>query len=255
MSETRTGENSTDARKAGSAMSSAISSSQQSASNIPAVEVVNLKVKYQLGDEEVHALRGVSFQIHSGEFVAITGPSGCGKTTLLQQIAGLSHPTSGDVTVLGQPISAWNPSKRAEFRRSNVGVVFQRFNLLPTLSAYDNIALSWIIANQRPPRDEVLRWLKEVGLDGRANHRPAQLSFGQQQRVAIARALASRPGILLLDEPTGSLDQENGRVVMEMFKRFNEELKVTTLLVTHSPEAAEYCRRSIRMVDGRTEAQ
>lgn len=231
------------------------SSNSTSGSNNPAVEVVNLKVRYQLGDEEVMALRGVSFAIQSGEFVAITGPSGSGKTTLLQQIAGLSHPTSGEVRVLGKPISGWSPSQRAEFRRSNVGVVFQRFNLLPTLSAYDNIALSWIIANQRPPRDEVLRWLKEVGLDGRANHRPAQLSFGQQQRVAIARALAPRPGILLLDEPTGSLDQENGRLVMEMFKRFNEELKVTTLLVTHSPEAAEYCKRSIRMVDGQMEAE
>lgn len=222
--------------------------------NKPAVEVVNLKVTYTLGEEMVHALRGVTFQVQSGEFVAVTGPSGCGKTTLLQQIAGLASPTSGDVHVQGHAISGRSPSERAEFRRTHIGFVFQRFNLLPTLSAYDNIALSWIIASQKPPRDEVMRWLKEVGLEGRANHRPAQLSFGQQQRIAIARALAPRPNLLLLDEPTGSLDSENGHLVMEMFKRFNEDLKVTTILVTHSPEAADYCKRSIRMVDGRVEA-
>lgn len=218
-----------------------------------AVEVKNLKVQYSLGEETVHALRGVSFQIQSGEMVAIMGPSGSGKTTLLQQIAGLSHPTSGDVMVLGKNIAQWTPSQKAEFRRENIGVVFQRFNLLPTLSAYDNIALSWIIGNKRAPKEEVLKWLKEVGLDGRANHRPAQLSFGQQQRVAIARALAPNPKLLLLDEPTGSLDQENGHLVMEMFKKFNRELKVTTLLVTHSPEAADYCQRAIRMVDGQVQ--
>lgn len=218
-----------------------------------AVEVKELKVQYALGEETVHALRGVSFKIQPGEMVAIMGPSGSGKTTLLQQVAGLSHPTSGDVMVLGKNIARWTPSQKAEFRRENIGVVFQRFNLLPTLTAYDNIALSWIIGNKRAPKDEVLKWLKEVGLDGRANHRPAQLSFGQQQRVAIARALAPRPQLLLLDEPTGSLDQENGHLVMEMFKRFNRELKVTTLLVTHSPEAAEYCQRAIRMVDGQVQ--
>lgn len=218
-----------------------------------AVEVKDLKVQYSLGEETVHALRGVSFKIQPGEMVAIMGPSGSGKTTLLQQVAGLSHPTSGDVMVLGKNIARWSPSQKAEFRREHIGVVFQRFNLLPTLTAYDNIALSWIIGNKRAPKDDVLKWLKEVGLEGRANHRPAQLSFGQQQRVAIARALAPRPQLLLLDEPTGSLDQENGHLVMEMFKRFNHELKVTTLLVTHSPEAAEYCQRAIRMVDGQVQ--
>lgn len=221
--------------------------------NNPAVEVVDLKVQYVMGDEVIHALRGVNFKVEKGEMVAIMGPSGSGKTTLLQQIAGLSRPTSGQVKVLGQDIANWTPSQKAEFRRVNVGVVFQRFNLLATLTAFDNIALSWIIGNNKPPQDEVLYWLKRVGLEGRAKHRPAQLSFGQQQRVAIARALAPRPGLLLLDEPTGSLDQENGKIVMEMFKTFNQELGITTILVTHSSEAAEYCQRSIRMVDGRVE--
>lgn len=219
--------------------------------NNVAVETVDLKVQYTLETEVVHALRGVNLQIKTGEMVAITGPSGSGKTTLLQQVAGLSHPTSGVVKIIGEPISEWTPSRRAEFRRQHIGVVFQRFNLLPTLTAYENIALAWKVQGKRPPKEEVMHWLGEVGLADRRNHRPAQLSFGQQQRVAIARALATRPVILLLDEPTGSLDQENGNAVMALFQRFNRDMKVTTLLVTHSPEAAAYCPRAIRMVDGR----
>jgi putative ABC transport system ATP-binding protein len=218
-----------------------------------AVEVVDLKVRYVLGQEIVHALRGVSFGITPGEMVAITGPSGSGKTTLLQQIAGLAHPDSGEVRVVGEPLSRWSPSQRAAFRRNHIGVVFQRFNLLPTLTAFENIALAWKVAGKRPPGDEVIHWLEQVGLGERRDHRPSQLSFGQQQRVAIARALATRPEILLLDEPTGSLDQETGKSVMDLFQRFNQDLKVTTLLVTHSLEAAAYCPRTIRMVDGRVE--
>lgn len=218
-----------------------------------AVEVRNLRVAYRLGDETVEALRGVSFTIAHGELVAITGPSGSGKTTLLQQIAGLSHPDAGEVIIAGHTISSWTPSARAAFRRHHVGVVFQRFNLLPTLSAYNNIALAWKIDNRRAPRDEVMHWLDQVGLADRARHRPSQLSFGQQQRVAIARALATRPSLLLLDEPTGSLDGENSRSVMDLFLRFNRDMHVTMLLVTHSREAAAECPRIIRMVDGRLE--
>lgn len=219
-----------------------------------AIEVTDLKVHYNLGDEVVHALRGVSFTIQPGEMVAVMGPSGCGKTTLLQQISGLSHPDSGLVRVAGQPISEWSPSKRAAFRRDHIGIVFQRFNLLPTLSAWENVAMAWKVAGKRPPKDQLEHWLREVGLVDRAKHRPAQLSFGQQQRVAIARALAPHPELLLLDEPTGSLDQENSDSVMEMFRRFNMDLKVTMLLVTHSPDASRYCGRTIKMFDGRLEA-
>jgi putative ABC transport system ATP-binding protein len=216
------------------------------------IQVENLRKVYRLGKVEVAALRGVTLHVEDGEFVSLVGPSGCGKSTLLHVIGGLTPPTSGRVALDGTDLSGLNDAQRTELRKQKIGFVFQRFNLLPTLSAYGNIALACHIAgNQngasRPAMDRIVKML---GLDARLNHRPSELSGGEQQRVAIARAVVNHPKILLADEPTGSLDTENSELVLNMLQTLNKDAGQTILLITHNPEVAAFSDRIVAMRDG-----
>jgi putative ABC transport system ATP-binding protein len=218
----------------------------------PILETVDLKKSYKVGKQEVPVLRGVSMSIAEGEFVAIMGPSGCGKSTLLHLLGGLLSPTSGDIIIDGENLSKVSDAKRTDIRRRKIGFVFQRFNLFPTLSAEGNLKLAERIhtgggAANSERRREVLRLLK---LDGKMHHKPLELSGGEQQRVALARAIVNSPAIILADEPTGNLDTENSKVVLDMFRELNEKFNQTIIMITHNPEAAEGCSRVIRMLDG-----
>jgi putative ABC transport system ATP-binding protein len=201
---------------------------------------------------EVPALRGVNLQVQEGEFVSIVGPSGCGKSTLLTVIGGLAAPTSGTVLLDGADLGQMNESQRTELRKGKIGFVFQRFNLLPTLTAYGNIALACHIAGNRngASRKEMDSVVRLLGLEARLNHRPVELSGGEQQRVAIARAVVNRPKILLADEPTGSLDTENSQQVLTMLQNLNHQFGQTVLVITHNPEVSTYSDRIITMRDG-----
>jgi putative ABC transport system ATP-binding protein len=211
---------------------------------------------YQVGKVAVNALRGVNLEIGEGEFVAIMGPSGCGKSTMLHILGGMLKPTAGRVIIDDEDITNMNDAARTEVRRRKIGFVFQRFNLFPTLSAEGNIRLAEKIRSIRSNghrvdessrRSEILRLLK---LDGRLNHKPLELSGGEQQRVAIARALISHPAIVLADEPTGNLDSENSQVVLNMLQQLNEKFGQTIAMITHSPEAAGIAQRTVYMKDG-----
>lgn len=215
----------------------------------------DLVKSYKVGKIEVPALRGVSFEVEPGEFVAIMGPSGCGKSTLLHLLGGLLSPTSGTIIIDGEDISKVSDSDRTDIRRRKIGFVFQRFNLFPTLTAEGNLKLAEKIhtrnggSSQR--RREVLRLLK---LEDKMNHKPLELSGGEQQRVALARAVINDPAIILADEPTGNLDTENSEVVLNMFKDLNKRLGQTIIMITHNPDAAAVCSRIIRMKDGKIES-
>jgi putative ABC transport system ATP-binding protein len=206
---------------------------------------------YQMGSSQVHALRGLDLKIKEGEFVALMGPSGSGKSTLLHLIGCLDLPTEGRVYLRDQETSRLNDNHLAALRGQMVGFVFQSFNLIPTLSALENVELPMIFQgvprSQRRKRAAYL--LDKVGLGERKRHRPPQLSGGELQRVAIARALANNPKIILADEPTGNLDSESGRKILELLKELNRE-GVTVVLVTHDPEAAAYADRVIKIRDG-----
>ncbi|MBX3288740.1 MAG: ABC transporter ATP-binding protein [Acidobacteria bacterium] len=213
----------------------------------------DLTKSYRIGKLEVSALRGVSLEVKRGEFVAIMGPSGCGKSTLLHLLGGLLSPTSGKIIIDGEDISAVGDAQRTDIRRRKIGFVFQRFNLFPTLSAEGNLKLAEKIhtgngngSGER--RREVLRLLK---LEDKMHHKPLELSGGEQQRVALARAIINSPAMILADEPTGNLDTENSEIVLDMFKRLNKEFNQTIVMITHNPEAAAVCSRTIRMLDGR----
>jgi putative ABC transport system ATP-binding protein len=217
------------------------------------LETVDLKKSYKVGKHEVPVLRGVTMDIAEGEFVAIMGPSGCGKSTLLHLLGGLLSPTSGDILIDGENLSKVSDAKRTDIRRRKIGFVFQRFNLFPTLSAEGNLKLAERIhsgggAANSDRRREVLRLLK---LEGKMHHKPLELSGGEQQRVALARAIVNSPAIILADEPTGNLDTENSKVVLDMFRELNDKFNQTIIMITHNPEAAEACSRTIRMLDGR----
>ena len=216
------------------------------------IRVKNLHKIYRLGKVEVPALRGVNLLIEPGEFVSIVGPSGCGKSTLLHVIGGLTPPTTGRVVVDGLDLSRMNEAQRTELRRQKIGFVFQRFNLLPTLNAFRNIALANHISGNwnGASRSEMEATVKLLGLEARLQHRPAELSGGEQQRVAIARAVVSRPKILLADEPTGSLDTENSELVLNMLKDLNHNFGQTILMITHNPEVATFSDRIVNMRDG-----
>ncbi len=219
----------------------------------PIIAISDLRKVYHLGKVDVPALRGVSLTVEPGEFLAIVGPSGSGKSTLFHIIGGLTPPTSGHVRVDGMDLAEMSDAGRTRMRRRTVGFVFQKFNLLPTLTAEENIGIARDIAGNHPfdatQFDQVVRLL---GVRDRLRHKPYALSGGEQQRVAIARALANEPKILLADEPTGNLDTENSRAVLEMLKDLNRRLGQTTLMITHNPEAAESCaHRTVRMRDGR----
>jgi putative ABC transport system ATP-binding protein len=216
------------------------------------IRVENLRKVYRLGRVEVPALRGVNVSVQEGEFLCIVGPSGCGKSTLLYTIGGLTKPSTGKVILDGQDLGQMNEAQRTEVRRKKIGFIFQRFNLLPTLSAYSNIALAADIAgmkngNVRPEMESIAKLL---GLEHRLKHHPGELSGGEQQRVAIARAVITRPKILLADEPTGNLDTENSDSVLNLLKDLNQKLGQTIMMITHNPEVAIYSDRIVNMRDG-----
>lgn len=214
--------------------------------------VENVARTYKIGQVETRALRGVSFSIDSGEFTGLVGPSGSGKTTLLQLIGCLDQPTSGSVYVNGKDVSRLNRNQRADVRRGSIGFIFQFFALIPTLTAYENVEMPLLLNGQSASerRERVTELLAAVALTDRAHHRPDQLSGGEQQRVAIARALAPRPSLILADEPTANLDTPNGRQVMEIMTRLNQETGVTFVFATHDPRVIKYARRVITLRDG-----
>ena len=215
-------------------------------------KIENATRVFKVGKVETEALRGVSFSIQAGEFTALVGPSGSGKTTLLQLIGCLDQPTSGTVYVNGKDVSRLNRNQRADMRRGTIGYIFQFFALIPTLTAYENIEMPLLLTGRSPEqrRERVNDLLKAVDLVDRAHHRPDQLSGGQQQRVAIARALATRPVLILADEPTANLDTPNGQQVMEIMTRLNQETGVTFVFATHDPRVIKYARRVITLRDG-----
>lgn len=207
---------------------------------------------YSAGKLEVTAVRSVSLAVEPGEFVAIVGPSGSGKSTLFYLLGGLTRATSGQVSIDGVDFAALNDAKRTQLRKHRIGFVFQRFNLLPTLSAMANIEIAYDISGRKEPMDRAyLDHLSDMlAIRGRLNHRPSELSGGEQQRVAIARAMIARPAIVLADEPTGNLDTKNSDAVLKMLTRSNRELGQTTLMITHNPEAAAVAGRILHMRDG-----
>ena len=219
----------------------------------PVLDIIDLRMVYHVGKVDVHALRGVTLSVGAGEYVAIMGPSGCGKSTFLHVVGGMLQPTSGRVIIDGEELTAMRDSERTDLRRRKIGFVFQRFNLFPTLTAEGNLKLAERIyssgANGGDPkrRREVLKLL---GLEDKINHKPLELSGGEQQRVAIARAVINRPAILLADEPTGNLDSENSQIVLDMLRGLNKEFGQTIIMITHNPEAAARADRIIEMRDG-----
>src|SRR5580704_11335804 len=216
----------------------------------PILKTENLWKVYRQGKVDVPALRGVSIEVMPGEFVSIMGPSGCGKSTMLHVIGGLARATRGTVLLDGNNLTEMSDSARTLLRRHKVGFVFQRFNLLPTLDAYHNIALAQHIHGNGfdPHRFEVVTSL--LGLSGRLKHRPSELSGGEQQRVAIARAIISEPKIVLADEPTGNLDTKSSDTVLGLLRSLNKDLGQTIVMITHNPEAAEYGNRVLHMRNG-----
>ena len=216
------------------------------------IEVRDLKKTYHVGDVDVHALRGVNLFVERGEFVAVIGPSGSGKSTLFHILGGLTPPTSGTVHIDGQDLLGMTDAQRTTLRKKSVGFVFQKYNLLPTLTAADNIAIARDIAGR--PRESDAQFdqiLKLLGLEGRLHHKPRALSGGEQQRVAIARAIVNHPALLLADEPTGNLDTENSQAVLAVLRDLNTRIGQTILMITHNPEAAAYAHRIVKMLDGR----
>ncbi len=220
---------------------------------MPVLSANNLQKEYNLGSHPVRALDSVNFSIEQGEFVAIMGPSGSGKSTMLHLLGGLDRPSGGEVTLAGQAVSLMSDRQVTLVRRRNVGFVFQFFNLLPTLSAEENILLPLIIDGKKPSayKEQLESLLVLVGLADRRNHKPDQLSGGEQQRVALARALITQPAILLADEPTGNLDSRTGRAMMELLRNSGKELNQAIIMVTHDPRAASYADRIVFLRDGR----
>jgi putative ABC transport system ATP-binding protein len=219
---------------------------------VSTLEARALRKQYELGEHTVDALAGVDFTVEKGEFVAIMGPSGSGKSTLLHLLGGLDKPSDGEVNLAGRRLSILNDNEATLVRRHNVGFVFQFFNLLPTLTAEENVALPLIIDGQslRKHRAHIDAMLELVGLADRARHRPDQLSGGEQQRVSIARALVTEPAIVLADEPTGNLDSKTGMAIMDLLRRSCDELGQTIVVVTHDPRAAAYADRVVFLGDG-----
>jgi putative ABC transport system ATP-binding protein len=216
----------------------------------PVIEVANLVKTYRMGDVTVRALRGVSFTVHRGELVAIMGPSGSGKSTLMNALGCLDKPTSGTYHIDGIDVSQMSDNQLADVRNRKIGFVFQSFNLLPKLTAQENVELPLLYGGVKDRRARAVAALGAVGLGNRLHHKPKELSGGQQQRVAVARALAAQPAIILADEPTGNLDTHSSEEVMAIFQRLNREQGITVIFVTHELEIAEHTRRIIRVRDG-----
>jgi putative ABC transport system ATP-binding protein len=216
------------------------------------IEICDLTKTYHTGDIDVHALRGVSLSVARGEFVSVVGPSGSGKSTLFNILGGLTPPTTGTIHIDGRDLLKMTDAERTDLRKKTVGFVFQKYNLLPTLTAEDNIAIARDIAGNTvdhdPQFEEILNLL---GIRERMHHKPRALSGGEQQRVAIARSIVNHPAILLADEPTGNLDTENSTAVLGILRDLNTRLNQTILMITHNPEAAAYGHRTVHMRDGR----
>jgi len=214
----------------------------------PVFQARALTKTYRMGEAEVHALRGVDLEIRAGEFIVLLGPSGSGKSTLLNILGGLDTPTTGDVRFLEHQLTGADEAELTRYRREHVGFVFQFYNLIPSLTARENVALVTDIAAAPMPAHEALDW---VGLGERLDHFPSQLSGGEQQRVAIARAIAKRPQVLLCDEPTGALDYETGKLVLEVIAKINLELGTTAMVITHNAAISGMADRVLRLGDGR----
>ena len=218
----------------------------------PIIQVRGLTKIYHVGDVEVHALRGANLEIARGEFVAIVGASGSGKSTLFHILGGLTPPTAGTVVIDGKDLARMSNQERTELRKTTVGFVFQKYNLLPTLSAEDNIKIVEYIGGRATAfTPEFVEVLHLLGIADRMKHKPRALSGGQQQRVAIARGIVNNPAILLADEPTGNLDSQNSAAVLAVLKDLNERTGQTILMITHDPEAASYASRTVHIRDGR----
>ncbi len=214
------------------------------------IQVEDVRKIYHVGQVDVPALRGVSLDIAQGEFVSIVGPSGSGKSTLFYIVGGLTRPTSGRVVIDGDDFARLSDAERTRMRKRKIGFVFQKFNLLPTLSARGNISIAQDIAGRDGDPAYFRQITEMLGIDRRLDHRPAELSGGEQQRVALARALINRPAIVLADEPTGNLDSQNSEIVLAMLRESNKALGQTVLMITHNPEAARYGDRIVHMRDG-----
>ena len=218
----------------------------------PIISTRDLRKVYRQGEVDVHALRGVDLDVAKGEFLSVVGPSGSGKSTLFHILGGLTPPTSGSVDLAGKDLLGMTDAERTNLRKSTVGFVFQKYNLLPTLTARDNIEIARHISGRQGTHDpgfaEVLTLL---GLSKRLDHKPRALSGGEQQRVAIARAIVNHPAILMADEPTGNLDTQNSAAVLSLLRDLNERMGQTILMITHNPEAAAYGHRTVTMRDGR----
>lgn len=219
---------------------------------VAALQASNLWKLYQAGESTVEAVRGVDLTVDSGEMVAVMGPSGCGKTTLLNILSGIDEPSAGNVSVNGEPLYGISDNARTDLRGRQFGFIFQDFNLLPVLSAVENVELPLLLVGTSAgeARQQALEALTRVGLGDRSAHRPAELSGGQQQRVAVARAIVHRPSIILCDEPTGNLDTGTSGEVMRLLRSMNDEEGTTFLIVTHDEAIAAQCQRTIRMRDG-----
>jgi putative ABC transport system ATP-binding protein len=222
-----------------------------------AIRAVDLTRTFEVGETTVEALRCINLEVTQGQFVALVGPSGSGKSTLLNLVGGLDRPTDGQLWIDGVELSASKEKALTEHRRRRVGFVFQSFNLLPRSTAVENVALPlmFVGVDERERTERAVQLLAQVGLSDRMDHRPTQLSGGEQQRVAIARALVNRPAIILADEPTGNIDTATGAEIMDLLRRLNREQGVTLLLVTHDPEAASFADRIIQQRDGQSAGQ
>ena len=216
------------------------------------IQLENVTKIYSVGDVQTRALDNVSLNITQGEFTALVGPSGSGKTTMLQLMGCLDQPNSGAVKINGQDVTRFKANQRADLRRQEIGFIFQFFALVPVLSAYENVELPLLLSavDAKERRNRVMQLLDGVGLSHRVNHRPDQMSGGEQQRVAIARALAPRPLVVLADEPTANLDTANGQQAMEIMQRLNQETKTAFIFATHDPRVVAYARRVVKMRDG-----
>src|SRR5579863_3710753 len=215
------------------------------------IDVRDLTKTFHVGEVDVYALRGVNLEVGRGEFLAVIGPCGSGKSTLFHILGGLAPPTAGEIWIDGADLRHMTESQRTEMRQKKIGFVFQKYNLLPTLTARDNIAIAQSLAgiDSRPPGFD--RILDLLGIKNRLDHRPRALSGGEQQRVAIARALVNHPAILLADEPTGNLDTANSNAVLDILRDLNKRIGQTILMITHNPEAAAFADRTVAMRDGR----
>ena len=220
---------------------------------MPVIQLENATKIYSIGEVETRALNGVSLEIEEGEFTALVGPSGSGKTTMLQLMGCLDKPNSGTVKINGRDVTRFNANQRADLRREVIGFIFQFFALVPVLNAYENVELPLLLngVESKERKERVMEMLAAVDLADRVNNRPDQMSGGEQQRVAIARALATRPSIVLADEPTANLDTANGKQAMEIMQRLNKETGTAFVFATHDPRVVAFARRVVKMRDGR----